>query len=115
MTDSQLSAVVDAVNRMFRSTHFSICTVDSCMKVTGAVRTQDYQALTLYHCVNYSEMTRDTREWVFKATVENIGNVDSFPTLSLVKRSEEIASMIEPKESRTPFLNRLFSMARIRN
>ena len=107
MTDFQLASVVDAVNRMFRGTHFSICTVDSCMKITGAVRTSDYQALTLYHCVNYSDMTREIRDWVFKTTMENIGNVDSFPTVALVKRSDEIAATLIETKSRPNLLNRL--------
>lgn len=77
------------------------------MKITGAIQTQDYRALTLYHCVYFSDMTREVRDWVFKTAVENIGNVDGFPTLALVKRSDEIAATLIETKSRPNLLNRL--------
>jgi hypothetical protein len=110
MTEFQTKAVVDAINRMFSSHHFSICVVDECMKVTGAVRNADYRALSLYHCCHYSEMSRETKDFLFRATIENVGNVDDFPKLQLVRKSEEIANALALQDSQRPFLRRLFGL-----
>jgi hypothetical protein len=51
---------------------FSICTVDNCMKVSGAVPGPKYDVLRLYHCVRFAEMTPQQAEDVFKLTLEVI-------------------------------------------
>lgn len=111
MTEFSAKAVVESINRMFASHHFSICTVDECMKVTGAVRTSDYPALKLYHCVNYSDMTRDTKDWVFRVTVENVSNVDDFPKLELAKKSDEITTALTLQSNRQSIWKRMLGVA----
>lgn len=115
MTEFQAKAVVDAINAMFRGHHFNICTVDSCMKITGAIRSNDYEALRLYHCVNFDKMDRKTKEHVFRTTIELICNVDEFPAIKFVSPSEEIGQqLIESQRAETPrrvsFLKRLFGV-----
>lgn len=111
MTEFQAKAVADAVNRMFSSHSFSICTVDDCMKITGAVRSADYDALRLYHCVHYSTMSRDTKDWLFRATIENVSNVDDFPAVRLISKSEEIETALTLEQRERPLLKRLFGRA----
>ena len=92
ITPFQAKAVVDAINEMFRNSHyFNICVVDNCMEVTGAKRTADYTALHLYHCRNFSQMDAATKEFVFRATMENVTNIDGFPAVRFVDRREELA------------------------
>jgi hypothetical protein len=109
MTDLQAKAVIDAINEMFKGKHFSICTVDDCMKVTGAVRTSDYDALRLYHCRDFAKMDRETKEYVFKATIENVCNVDAFPEIKLVKPSEAMGQAISVEQK--PLIKRLLRLA----
>jgi len=106
MTEFQAKSVVDAINRMFRGHHFSICKVDDCMKVTGATRTADYDSLRLYHCVNYSEMDDETKDFLFKATLENVCNTSEFPTLHLSPPESKVREMLTVEKR--PFLQRLF-------
>ena len=40
-------------------------------------------------------MDKETREFVYKATLENVCNVDGFPEIQLVKPSEAMAVAIE--------------------
>ncbi len=107
MTEFEAKAVLDSINRMFKSNHFSICDVDKCMKVTGAVRTSSYRAINLYHCVNFSEMDKETKQFLFKATIENVCNVDEFPEIHLHKPSDTMAGLTV-LETRKPLLQRLF-------
>lgn len=109
MTELQASAVVDAINRMFESNTFSICKVDDCMKVTGAVRTPDYAALSLYHCVDYSKMSRETKDFLFRATMENICNVDDFPAVKMIRKSDIIESAVRV-ERKPSFFGKLLGV-----
>lgn len=110
MTDFEAKSVVEAVNRMFQSQSYSICTVDDCMKITGAVRTAEYDSLRLYHCVSYSTMSSETKERLFRATLENVMNVDDFPVIRLVKKSDEMVNAIALENQSRPLLKRLFGL-----
>lgn len=108
MTDFEAKAVVDAINRMFKGQTFYITDVDNCMKVTGAIRTTDYDALRLYHCVSFDTMDADTKSFVFQATIENVCNVDEFPAVRLIRRSDEIEEKLAMSHKQQPLLKRLF-------
>lgn len=109
ISEFEARAVVDSVNRMFKGTSFNICTVDECMKVTGATRTKDYKAMSLYHCVGFDQMSEDVKRFVFKATMDNITNVDSFPEIRLVDPGEQLAEQLRlEKLNQTPLLKRIF-------
>ena len=108
MTEFEAKSVIDAINRMFKDRYFSISTVDSCMKVTGSVATSDYNAMRLYHCVNYSAMDKETKSFLFKATMENVCNVDDFPEIKMAKRSDEIQNSLVIEQKPKPLLKRLF-------
>ena len=109
MSEFEARAVVDSVNRMFKSNFFYICTVDKCMALTGATRTKDYNALHLYHCVGFDKMSEDVKRFVFKATMDNITNVDSFPEIRLVDPGEQLAEQLRlEKLNQTPLLKRIF-------
>lgn len=109
MTEFEAKSVIDAINRMFKGTYFNISAVDDCMKVTGAVRTNDYKSMSLYHCVHYSEMDRETKAFLFKATMENVCNVDDFPEIKMAKRSDEIENRLILESQPKPLMKRLFS------
>ena len=55
------------MKHMFEGSHFSICDIDKCLKITGAVpNRKDYEALSALHCVNSSEMSKGLREQVLE-------------------------------------------------
>ena len=108
MTRFQVKAVVDAINRMFKSNYFDICTVDKCMKIIGSAKTADYDAMHTYHCVNYSAMDRETKDWLFQATIENICNVNNFPEIKLVDPNEEMENLLTINQDNKSIIKRLF-------
>ncbi len=95
MTRFEAKAVIAKLDRMFKGRHFCICDVDSLMDVTGATRTSDYKALRLYHCVDYADMDKETKQFVYKAAMENVCNVAAFPEVRLYDPSEETAKALE--------------------
>lgn len=79
ITDFQKQAVILALKKMFNGSHFSICTIDTCLKVTGAVPPKaDYDALHALHCVDWADMPREFRDQVFVKTLELFSHSD-FP------------------------------------
>lgn len=71
MTEFEKQAVVIALKKMFQGSHFDICTVDNCLKITGAIApTADYNALRALHCVHWSDMPDGFRAQVFVKTLE---------------------------------------------
>jgi hypothetical protein len=78
MDNFQKEVVLTAMRKMFQGLHFSICTVDNCLKITGAIPTKkDYDALSALHCVTWSEMSPQLRQTVLEKTVEILSS-DSF-------------------------------------
>lgn len=58
MNTFQIECAKLALKRMMASGHFSICTVDEILKVTGGVPdAEDYKALRMLHCVDFKEFT----------------------------------------------------------
>lgn len=52
-----------ALNKMLKQSHFSICTIDDIIKVSGAIPDNyAYGILKLLHCVNYSDMDSGVRD-----------------------------------------------------
>lgn len=58
MTTFQIEAAKLSLKRMMASGHFSICTIDEILKVTGGVPdAEDYKSLRMLHCVDFKEFT----------------------------------------------------------
>ena len=74
MSEIAQRAIKSALNKMFEDPNgfFSICTVDNCMQVSGAVPGPKYNILRLYHCVRFAKMTPQQAEDVFRLTLEVI-------------------------------------------
>ena len=52
-----------ATRKLFDCRHFSICTVDSMMKLVGTTaRSAAYTQLNALHCVDFADMPKDLRE-----------------------------------------------------
>lgn len=60
MTDLEQKAIEAALRKMFAQGHFSICTIDTCLKLLGVPQGgKSYQLLHALHCVNYADMDRE--------------------------------------------------------
>jgi hypothetical protein len=66
----QLTALKLALKKMFQGNHFSICTIDSCLKLTGAIPNKEvYKIMSTIHCVDFKEMEPDFRQWIFEQSI----------------------------------------------
>jgi hypothetical protein len=71
----QLAATV-ALKKLFAGNYFSICDLDTLMKLTGAVApTKDYQALQCLHCVHWGDMSPELRNMVMQKVVDIVQNI----------------------------------------
>lgn len=63
MPQTQQLVLQTATRKLFDSRHFSICTVDSLMKLVGTTaRTPAYTQLHALHCVDYADMPKELRD-----------------------------------------------------
>jgi len=75
MDEFHRQAAITALRVMFEGSHFSICTVDKCMKLSGCIANpKDYQALHALHCVDFAEMTQELRQMVLAKTMQIFEN-----------------------------------------
>jgi len=65
MNEFHRRAAIISLKTMFASNHFSICTIDNIIKLTGCLPDpRDYQALRALHCVNWIDMGAEMRNLV---------------------------------------------------
>lgn len=57
-----LDAARAAIAKMFESGHFSICTIDQILKMTGGIPPKhEYEVLRTLHCVEFKSMSQRLR------------------------------------------------------
>jgi len=70
MDEFTKEVVITALKNMFKSTYFSICTIDKCLKLTSFVPdAHDYEALSALHCINWMNMSPELCQEAFNKTV----------------------------------------------
>lgn len=63
MNEVTRAFIETALRKMLEQGHFSICTIDNILKLTGGVPNKDdYNHLHVLHCVSFSAMPREVRE-----------------------------------------------------
>jgi hypothetical protein len=80
MKEFERQAIITALKKMITGSYFSICVIDSCIKIIGCIPPRDiYNALSVLHCVYWNDMTPIFREEVKR----NIMVVLSEPSIDL--------------------------------
>ena len=70
MNEFEKEAVITALKKMFRGSHFNICTFDKCTEIAGAIPAgRDYRALSALHCVDWGDMSPGLRDEVYERIV----------------------------------------------
>lgn len=80
MDDTKLAqlSVLTTLNKMMRSSRFSICTVDDAVKVLGTMPDRRaYDILSTLHCVEWGDMPTELRDSVPKL-IERCINVPAY-------------------------------------
>ena len=64
------TALKIALKKMFEDNHFSICTIDKCLTLTGCVPNGEvYRIMSTVHCCNFKDMEPPFRQWLFEHTI----------------------------------------------
>lgn len=75
MSNQKVVALKLALKKMFNEKHFSICVIDSCLKMTGCIPdTEVYKIMSAVHCVSFSDMEEDFRNWLFEESIKMFKN-----------------------------------------
>jgi hypothetical protein len=68
-------ANLSALKSMFSKKHFSVCDVDSMATLNNVKISEEHRALfQTLHCVNFEDMTEETREYLFAICVNYFRN-----------------------------------------
>jgi len=71
MNEFEKEAVITALKKMFKGSHFNICTFDKCTEIAGVIPNgRDYNALSALHCVDWKDMSPDLRNEVYQRTID---------------------------------------------
>ncbi len=103
MNDFQKEAVITALKHMFKGTHFSICDIDKCLKITKTIPNQiDYEALSALHCIHWSEMSPELRKLVLDKTIKMLSS-DSFDLSIIDMAFDKKSEVFKIKEKKKFF------------
>lgn len=70
MENLEKEVLKTALRKMFKDGHFSICTIDKCLKLSNTIADKKiYESMSALHCVKYSDMSEDLRKWLFENTL----------------------------------------------
>ena len=70
MENLEKEVIKTALKKMFKESHFSICTIDKCLKISNTIPDKSiYNNMSALHCVYYSEMSEDLRKWLFENVI----------------------------------------------
>ncbi len=107
MNEFETEAVLTSLKDMFKSSHFSICTVDKCLTLTNAIpNDRDYKALSAIHCVNWSEMNPKFRQTVFDKTLEVVfGEGFDLSALDMIYSDESKNYVMDTRNKLKKLLN----------
>lgn len=65
MNQTKRLVAVAALNKLFTSNYFSICTLDDVIDIVGARRAgEPYKLLSALHCIHYANMEPELREQI---------------------------------------------------
>ena len=80
VTDLQKEIAITAINKMMKSTYFSICALDKAAKVLGMTvhNSQAYHSLHALHCVDFYDMSPNIRNAIHMLIKECFSESDVF-------------------------------------
>lgn len=95
-----------AMRKLFEQKHFSICDVDHMLKLAMITPNKaQYDALHALHCVDYSAMTPEFREQVYKRTLALFADGTAFDLSAIdrgfmLQRSADIGNVVSIQSTR---------------
>lgn len=114
----QQQVVKTALTKLFTQRHFSICDVDNCLKTARIIPDEtDYQTMRTLHCIDYSAMPIEVRDWLVKTVSDWFDFGSGFDLSWLNEKPKRViilnAEIIDKKEDSTKKLSWLSRNLRI--
>jgi len=108
MADPKVLIAATALNKMFRSSHFSICTLREVAEMLGIHPEREaYKMLHPLHCVNWADMPRELRDQVPRLVEQALaGGFQAFEVK--LPASQALQVIDAAPATRRPLIKRLF-------
>lgn len=110
MTDTKALVAAAALNKMFKGSHFSICTIDSVAAMLGVhPEKQAYDLLRPLHCVDWSAMPIELRNQVPVLIEQALAGGFTAFEVSIAPQGNQALQVIDATpQTRRPLLRRIF-------
>lgn len=108
--DTKALVAITALNKMFESGHFSICTIDSVAQMLGVIPDAEaYETLRPLHCVEWQKMPKALRDRVPGLIQQTLMGDERF-RFELAPREQSRALQVidGSPHTRRPLLKRMF-------
>jgi len=108
--DTKAMVAITALNKMFESGSFSICTIDSVAQMLGVIPDREaYETLRPLHCVDWQKMPKALRDQV-PGLIQRVLTGDERFRFELASRDPSRALQIidGSPHTRRPLLKRMF-------
>ncbi len=106
MDEIDIRVAQTALKEMFKGDHFSICTIDTLLKLTGCIpNEQNYNRLSALHCIHWKDMDKDIRQWCFNTTIDLFDNTGF--DLEMINGVLREKNLIEEAEKSPGFFKKL--------
>lgn len=70
----KIEALKVALKKLFKESHFSICTIDNLLKMMGKTPDPElYKIMQSIHCADYKDMTPEFKRFLFISIVDLFG------------------------------------------
>ena len=94
MDSIQKQVMTVALKKMFTSSHFSICTIDNCLKLSGIIPDKKiYDTMRPLHCIDYKDMPDSVRNWLLDQVKEMFEYDNSFDLSFFEKNPKRVLSI----------------------
>ena len=96
MDNIQRQVVTTVLKQMFTSSHFSICTIDHCLKLSGIIPDDKiYNTMRPLHCIDYKDMPEEVRNWLLEKVKEMFDYDNSFDLTIFEQKPKERTLYVE--------------------
>lgn len=108
--DTKALVAITALNKMFDSDHFSICTIDSVAEMLGVIPDAEaYETLQPLHCVDWQKMPKALRDRVPGLIQQALMGDERFQfELTPRDQSRAVRVIDGSPHTRRPLLKRMF-------
>ena len=109
MDDIKALAALTALNEMFASRYFDVCTIDKVAKLLGVRPEREaYDVLHALHCIHWDKMPRELHDRVPGLVQQALGQGDAVFQMELKQPTNNALQVLDQsKHTRRPFMQRV--------